>query len=127
MKRQLVDPRLRASTQAFWPSVCSIQTVVNTVSDSNQPIRTGQTPVPSLQRIPCRLGPLSETSVADKEVRDPSVTSFVKRRDLKLDGYYPEIAPGMEAVVDGVTYPIVGMDSDSQFQFTRLLLEVIGI
>ena len=54
-------------------------------------------------------------------------------RHLLLNGYYPQMTPdnqipqGWQAVVDGVTYEILGVEHDSQQQMTRLQVRLVQL
>ena len=123
--RALIDTRLRSSIPEMWPSKCSIQRISFTNSASGQPIPTGAANIRALVNIPCRMGPLIELRPTDAETLTDPVTGTFQRRQCKLNLYAPLISPlEMQAVVDGVIYPIRGVESDSQDFSTRLSLEI---
>lgn len=124
--RQLVDSRLRNGIPDHWPSRCTIQTLIYTEDAANQPVLSGVKNVAGLVNIECRLGPMQEGTPSDDEVRTEPISSVVSKRQLKLNGYYTQIVPkSMQVVVDGVVYPIRGVESDSQHFSTRLRLEIV--
>lgn len=100
--------------------------VTYTTTPSHQKIRSGSYPLPGLANIPCLLGPIIEERPTDGEVRTSATLEHTQRRHLKMNGSYPQIQErDMEAVVDGVTFPIRGVESDSKNFSTRLRLEVV--
>lgn len=120
--KNLVDPRLESHLPNHWPSTCEIRTVSYAVSASNQRIKSGA--VTLYTRVPCRMSPLSKTRTTDNEARSETMESALKQRILKLNGYFPLIVPrDMDAVVDGVVFPIRGVENDSQRWSTRLFVE----
>lgn len=124
--RPLIDPRLRHGIADHWPSLCTIQEVKVIEESSGQMVEEDGPILVLHVDVPCRLGPLIEGTPTDNERRGVMITSQHARRVLKLNGYYPDIVPGkMEAVIGGNTYPIRGVDSDSEMHYTRLRLEVI--
>lgn len=124
--RPLVDKRLRGKLETHWPSRCSIVTVTYTTSASNQLIPSGTTAIASKTNIPCRLSPLIELHPNDNEDRSDTITGEMSERVCKLSVYLPDIqVRAQKAVVDGVTYEIESVDSDSQHFSTRLGLRII--
>src|SRR5262245_4160848 len=127
MNRSLIDPRLRHSIPDHWSSLCTIQEIKYVENAAGQKVPDGSlSDVPELKNIPCRLGPIREENPTDDERRGVNITGGIQRRNLKLNGYFPEIRPTvMWAKVDGVTYSIVGVDSDSQMFSSRLRVEIV--
>lgn len=126
MVRQLVDVRLGRDIPNHWPSLCTIQTVNFTASASNQPVPTSATSIAAKTNIPCRLSALIDIRPSDDEIRTTEVQEKKVERTCKLSGYYSDIeVRTQQAVVDGVTYQIRGVEHDSQQFSTRLRLEVI--
>lgn len=128
MRRPLVDPRLYQRNENHWPSICTIQTANTSVSGSGQKTKTGTfTNVAGLVSIPCRIAPVSQLNVSDKEARAETIQALYSQRELKLNGFFPQIQPRtMLAFVDGVRYEIRGVESDSQSFSTRMLVEIIS-
>lgn len=122
--RPLIDSRMMARDEQFFTSRCTIQQIAYTPSDSNQQVPTGQTDIPGLIGIPCRLGPLIEVRPTDDESRESMIEGQFERRQLKLNGFFPQIVNRtMQAVVDGVSWQIRGNESDSAQLTTRLKVE----
>jgi|SRR3990167_364679 len=124
--RQLFDNRLRASIQDAFPSRCTIVAQDYTVNAANQKVQSGETAVAGLTDIYCRIGPLIEIRPTDSESRKSDISSLRTARQCKLLGHFPQIQANVHrAVVDGVSYPIVGIEADGSQISTRMRLEVI--
>lgn len=122
--RQIVDPRFRASLPNQWPSLCTIQQKLTTLSDANQPIQSGVLNIlTGLVDIPCLLS-LRKAN----EKRDHEVESKYRRGVCRLNGYFINevISRSMLAVVDGVVWQIRGVDFDSLNLYTLLELEQLN-
>lgn len=123
---RVIDPRLRGAIPEHWESLCTIQDAVSVENAVHEFIPTGAyTDVQGMVNIPCRIGPLITVRPTSAEVPQDTVTGQVVRRQLKLNGYFPGITVLQQAVVDGVAYPINGVESDGSKFSTRLYLEVV--
>jgi hypothetical protein len=124
--RATFDNRLLASLRDHFPSRCTIVTQDYTPSAANEQVPSGETAVAGLVDISCRLGPLIEIRPTDSENRGADVSVIRIARQCKLLGHYSEIQPNVhKAVVDGISYPIVGVESDGSQLTTRMRLEII--
>ncbi len=123
---RLLHPRLQASLREHFTSRCTIASKVYTVSESRQRVRTGNAPIAGMVDIPSSQAALILIRPTDKEDRTQKILSTDTQRQVKLLGFYPQIvAEQMEAIVDGVTFQIVGVEADSLSFSTRLKLEII--
>lgn len=124
-RRPLIDQRLKNALPNHWPSRCSIQSVNFTSSTSGQEIPGAGTDIEGLTDLECRMGPVSLGTPLDDEMRTQEITEGRTRRILWINGYYvPQIESStMQAVVDGVIFNIIAVESDSQKCYTRLRLE----
>ena|ERR1017187_2357625 len=124
--RALIDPRLVQAIPEMWPSLCTIQSIGFTTSASDQQIPSSATNITGMVDIPCRMAPIMLYRPTDDEIRTSEVEEVFERRQLLLNGFFPQIVNRiMQAVVDGVVWPIRGVESDSQRLNTRLKLEQI--
>jgi len=124
--RPLIDNRMRATLDGMYPSRCTVATQTFTTNKANQKVPSGETAVAGLVNISCRIGPLIELRPTDKERRSSDANILVTARQCKLNGYFSTIkANAMVAQVDGVSYPIVGVEHDGNLHSTRLRLEII--
>lgn len=124
-RRPLIDPRLKNALPTHWPSRCNIQSVNFTSSTSGQAVPTSGTDV--LLDLECRLAAISLGTPTDDETRTSALTSGKESRTLLINGYYIGLIESdtMWAIVDGVTYHIRGVESDSEMHYTRLRLEAM--
>jgi len=86
--------------------------------------------VAGLVGIPCTAPPTSDERIQADEVRKLEEIIASELHHVLLDGYYPALDAGWrgqgtppgawQAVVDGVAYIIMGVESDSQNQMTRV-------
>lgn len=87
--------------------------------------------VVGLVAIPCMDSVLSDASIQATEVKGLQDIMSQGLRHMLLNGYYPEATPDGQipsywrAIVDGVTYDILGVEHDSQQQMTRLELQLV--
>ena len=126
--RQLIDNRLRAHIHDAFPSRCTISTPNTTTNSANQEIPDGTySAVAGLSSIYCRIGPLIEIRPTDSEVRTSKAVVLRRIRQCVLLGNFPTITPDTHfAIVDGLAYPIVGIDGDGSRLATRLRLEIVN-
>ena len=120
---QLVDPRLADNIQDFWVDTCDILTETYTTSASGERIHSSYTAFKA--SVPCRLGPLIEVRPTDDKLKGADIESQHQNRQCKLKGFHSDITTEMFCRVQGIVFPIRGVESDSQYWSTRLKLEVI--
>lgn len=126
MPRPLIDPRLRPMMDEMYPSRCTIRQVTYTVTSANQRIASGATDVPGMVNLPCRLAPIIFVRPTADEIRDSKIQESYDRTQIKINRYLPSIEQrDMYALVDGVIWPIRGVEADSSDFSTRLKLERI--
>lgn len=125
--RSFLDPRLKANLQDFYPSVCTILTKDRTQNESSGQWQDGTlAPVAGLSNLSCRIGPLILIRPTDTEERTSKDTAVLKTRQLKINGYFPQIDVTTMCVrVDGITYSILGEEEDGSQLTTRLRLQII--
>jgi head-tail adaptor len=101
----------------IYPSLCTIQSAVETQDTAGQPIKTW---ADLIQAIPCRKAP-----AGGREVKLPDQTYGVADFVIELRGYYPSITRKMHAVVDGTVFDILNPESDGNNFTTRLQVQVV--
>jgi len=110
----------------LFVSQCTIQARTGAVSTTGQPDLTDWVNVAGLVNIPCRKAiqrPYNPNQQAT--VRAPQQFETQTQFHLLLDGYFPQIIQANQAVVDGVPYEIMAVESDSENNvMTRLALRV---
>jgi hypothetical protein len=74
--------------------------------------------------IPCTAPPINTgDSVSPSEIKALEQIEAVNLVHVLLDDYYPSIISDYRAVIDGVNWDIVNVESDSQKQMTRLAVK----
>ena len=99
----------------YFPSDCTIEENVGVEDDYGQIIDDWQDFAGHVD-IPCAHGPNK-----GREVKKPDQTYVVSNYTLSLRGYYPTITEKMRAVVDGVVFEILLVQSSSHGVTTRIL------
>lgn len=119
MVRPLTHPDLLTNLVDFFPSLCTIQLSVPTISTTGQ-----RNPVWANYAghvdIPCRVAPAGAG-----EPRRPDITYSVNTKTILLRGSYPTITEKMRAVVNSVNYNIFPIQQDGQGVTTRLTVELV--
>ena len=88
--------------------------------------------VAGLVNIPC-MDAVTSASVQATELKSLEDIMSKGMRHVLLNGYYPQATPdgqiptNWRAIVDGVTYDILGVEHDSQNQMTRMELELVTV
>ena len=118
MTQAFVHPRMLEGLAAFYPSLCTIQSGTLTQDSVGQPVATWAY---VLQAIPCRISP-----AGGREMKLPNQTYGVGSHTINLRGYYPTIIVAMRALVDGVAYDILAVESDGNQYTTRLQVQVVS-
>lgn len=116
-------------------SLCTIRTPPEVFDDGGAPDPTAIWPVfPGHEDIRCTAPPLltddKMTSYERKSVQDIQAKSVLH---VLLDGYYGDLQDGhnngqtYRAEIDGITYEIGNVESDSQKKMTRIYVDLISI
>lgn len=85
------------------------------------------TVLPGHQNIPCQLAVNKLRPDEGGVIRRPEQYDTMGARALELNGYYPLILQQYLAQVDGTTYEIMAVESDSQKQITRLAVRLYSL
>lgn len=85
--------------------------------------------VAGLIDLQCMNGPEADARIRAKTDRNPDFIEAFQFRHLFMPGYYPQIEQfdNWRAIVDGQAYDPIGVETDSQFTQTRLLLQLAGV
>ena len=116
MTRAIFDPRMMTALGDYFPSLCTIQEDVSTTYDSYGQLIPDWQSFAGHVDIPCAHGPNK-----GREVKQSDQTYVVSNYTLSLRGYYPTITEKMRAVVDGVVFDILLVQSSSHGVTTRIL------
>jgi len=117
-------------------SFCSISAPSGAFTPGGEPV-TGSgsyMPVAGLQNIPCMDAPPSVVRVQATEQKTESEILSLQFRHVWLTGYYPQIPTNdanWQAMITNangtLVYDLLGAESDSQLQMTRLELRIASI
>lgn len=123
-----------ATLTGLFSSLCTIQQPDGALIGAGQPSGTF-TNVAGLVNIPCVDAPPSIARVQATEVKAIAEIMSIGLRHILLNGYYANIIGGnlsatglgWRAIVDGITYDILGAEADSQLTQTRLDLRLATV
>lgn len=115
----LISPRMLGSLTAFYPSLCTIQQNTPVADSYGQPIAAWAN-LAGHVGLACAV-----MSGGGREMKLPNQTYTVASHVILLAGHYPTITTAMRAVVGGVNYDILSVESDSQSTMTRLACQVV--
>lgn len=125
---QQVMPLARAT--GLFVSLCTLQQPDGILTGAGQP-SGNYVNVPGLVNIACMDAPLSEARIQASEIKGLDEIEAFAPRHILLSGYYPQIAAGVAAgwqvVVDGTALDLMGAESDSQAQMTRIVARTSGL
>ena len=113
-------------------SLCTIQAPTGAFGASGVP--TGAyANVSGLVSVQCMDAPLSVGGIYADEVKASAEITSRSVRHVLLDKYYSQLdglnwgAIGWRAIVDGITYDLLGAERDSQSSQTRLRLQLVSV
>lgn len=116
----LIHPDWLAHVQPnHYPSLCTIRTPNTTRDAIGHPVPNPQDLGGHID-IACRIAPVNT-----REVRTELQIYVNATHHVALNGYYPDIAEDMSAVVDGVSYDIEGVEHDGNDVMTRLWVRIV--
>ncbi len=120
-----------AINTGLFISLCTFQAPDGLVNPDGT-ASNGYADVDGLVNIPCMDSVPSIARVQATEVKDLEEIMSKAYRHVLLNDYYPTIAiggvgNGWRAIVDGVTYDLLGAENDSQNQQTRIELELVTV
>ncbi len=87
--------------------------------------------VAGLVNIPCMAPPITDGSIQATEVKALQEILSEEMLHVLLNAWYPQIQGGVtdgwQCVVDGTVYDLMGAESDSQMQMTRLKVRLAKV
>lgn len=107
---------------AFFPSRCTVQADGAARSASGAAVAPAWANVTGLVNVPCRM---ASTTKDDQEVLAQAGIYVTQGHIVALAGYYPQITPTMQAVVDGTARGIEYVRHDSQALATYLFVRTV--
>ena len=114
----------------LFVSVCTIQIPSGGFNDAGQPDGLYAN-VTGLVNIPCTSAPMSEVRIQAVEMKSLADIEAFAPRHVLLGGYFPTleagVSSGWRAIIDGQTWDLMGAESDSQKQMTRIAIRASAI
>ena len=114
----------------LFPSLCTIQQPDGNFNPDGTPSNAFVN-ISGLVNIPCIDSVPSTARVQATEVKDLEEIMSKAYRHVLLNDYYLALNTaaglGWRAIVDGVTYDLLGGEPDSQSQMTRLELQLVTV
>ena len=109
----------------LFDSLCSIYKPTQVTDASGQVDLTDLTPRAGLQNLPCMVAVLVDAkptpNYENKQVLDIESRTVYH---VLLGGYYPSINFRDIAIIDGINYDVINVESDSQHTQTRLAIRL---
>jgi hypothetical protein len=122
-----------ALSTGLFASTITIMQPTGVLGPSGAPLQppAGFESVTGLVGIPCQAAPLAPNKIEATEMRELEQIIASQPLHILLNGWYPQIeggvANGWLAVIENVYYIILGAESDSQGQMTRLEVKLVGV
>jgi hypothetical protein len=124
------DVMRRALATGLFVSLASFSAPDGLLTDGGQPSGTFA-PVPNHQAIPCMSMPMGEARILASEMQGLKDVMASAPRHVLLNAYYPEIEGGVSngwiVEIDDIDFDVLGAESDSQGQMTRIAVRLRGI
>ena len=114
----------------MFTSLCTIQSAP-VINDTTGAATGAFTPVAGLTNLPCTAPPVSSAKIAATEVKALQEVLELEVHHILLNGFYPAIRTywksGANCVIDGLTFDIIGTESDAHYKMTRLMVRIASI
>jgi hypothetical protein len=117
------DVMAEALATGLFVSLCTIQGPTGNLGPGGTPDGT-YADIPGLIAIPCMAAPPRNDRILATEIKTLAEIDASALLHVLLDAWYPQIENGVSvgwrAIIDGTTFDILGAESDSQGQMTRM-------
>ncbi len=119
---------LEALATGLFVSVCDINMPDGLLTADGSP-SNNFIAVNGMTGIPCMSAPTSNLRIVATEHKTQAEIESVNTGHVLLSGWYPilQTQTNWQAVIDGVKYDILGAESDSQMQMTRLEVQIAQV
>jgi hypothetical protein len=126
----------QALATGLFISLCTIQAPNGLANPDGSPQTDGNgnpifVNVAGLVNIPCTAPPITDNSIQATEVKALAEILSEEILHVLLNSWYPQlqggVTEGWQAVVDGTVYDLMGAESDSQEQMTRLKVRLAKV
>ncbi len=117
-----------AVASGLFVSVCDIEMPDSTLTDDGSP-SGNYVSVSGMTGIQCMNAPTSVARISAGEMKSQTEIESMNTGHVLLAGWYGilQTQTNWRAVVDGVAYDILGAESDSQMQMTRLKIQMAQV
>ncbi len=119
-----------ALSTGLFVSLCTFQAPSGNVNPDGSPDNVF-VDVPGLVNIACMAPPLTDANIQATEVKSLQEILSEAMLHILLKGWYPQIengaSEGWQAVIDGTVFDLMGAESDSQGQMTRLKVRLAKV
>ena len=119
-----------ALASGLFVSLCTIEQPDGVLIDAGQP-SGNYVPVAGMINIPCMAPPESSIRINASEVKSEANIQSFSELHVLLNGWFPALEDGVSmgwrAIVDGVSFDVMGAESDSQGQMTRMVVRFSGL
>jgi hypothetical protein len=117
-----------AVASGLFVSVCDIEMPDPTLTDDGSP-SGNYISVSGMTGIQCMNAPTSVARISAGEMKSQTEIESMNTGHVLLAGWYGilQTQTNWRAVVDGVAYDILGAESDSQMQMTRLKIQMAQV
>jgi hypothetical protein len=130
LTRELKQVMPEAAKTGLFVSFCTIQQPDGNVGPSGAPSNVFVNVI-GLVNIACIDAVPSQLRIQATELRTLADIMSKSLRHVLLNGYFPQLLAGQQqgwrAIVDGVTYTLMGVEFDSQNTQSRLHLELATV
>lgn len=119
----------------LFVSLCTFRAPTGKLTGAGSPDLTsgpngdGYVDVSGYVNIQCMSAPTSNIRISADERKTATETESSNSGHVLLAGYYPLVAQNTQwqAVIDGVTFDVLGAESDSQMQMTRVKVQIASV
>lgn len=119
-----------AKASGLYSSLCTIQAPSGVFGATGAP-DGNYVNVAGRVNLSCQRAAPSVIRITAGEVRTQSDIEQTLADHVAFPAYYPDLesaaALGYQAVIDGVTYTILGAEVDSQHQLTRMEVQLVRV
>jgi hypothetical protein len=135
LQREIAAVLPQAFASGMFTSTVTLMAPTGALGPSGAPLipPNGFAEVDGYVNLPCVAAPLSTNRIQSTEMRDLEEITASSPQHILLDGYFPNLeagaANGWLANLDGGTsfWIVLGAESDSQSQMTRMAVKLASI
>lgn len=130
----LSAPIAAVTAAGLFSSLCTVKQATNVPN-----AETGQVDLTDagftniITDVPCMRAPFNPVRIMADSKATPTMSEEFNPFHLLLNGYYPQVPEALNSpaqllvIIDGVQHDILGVESDSQKQMTRLHVTQVSV